>query len=198
MKRSKVFFIGFNKTATVSFHNLFKFSGYDSCHNNLHGRNIALLMQDNLIANNSLLRSLEDKDCYSDMTYCDHNIYLEANQYFKTLDKQYPNSYFVLQTRNVDDWIESRMNHAISYNPFSERAMSSLKLKNEDDLISCWKDIRETHYKEVRAYFKDNKRYTEFDIDNDNISKLINHVKEDYNLQEKHWGKYHITDKKRN
>ena len=189
---SKVFFIGYNKTATYSLHKLFSHSGYKSCHANYARKVIALTMKENFESNKPLLTNLEGPSCYLDIVYCDHSTYVEANQYFKTLDEQYPNSYFVLQTRNVDEWIKSRMNH-MPKKPFSERAMSALNLKNEEDLINYWKDLRENHYKEVRNYFKNNNRYVEFDIDNDDISKLIRHVRKDFTLKEKHWGRHNVT-----
>ena len=73
--------------------------------------------------------------------------------------------------------------------------MAALKLKTEQELVAYWKNLRQNHYKEVRNYFKNNNRYLEFDIDNDDISKLIDHVSKDYKLKKEHWGRHNVTKK---
>jgi hypothetical protein len=35
----------------------------------------------------------------------------DAKDYYKQLDNDYPNSKFILNTRNVDKWIQSRIKH---------------------------------------------------------------------------------------
>ena len=51
----------------------------------------------------------EDATVFSDMTKCSDN--KDAKDYYKLLDIQYPRSKFILNIRDVDNWILSRINH---------------------------------------------------------------------------------------
>ena len=60
MRRPKVFFIGFNKTATCAVHELFLKNEYNSVHHrDNNGNNLALSMQKNIINKNDILTNLE-------------------------------------------------------------------------------------------------------------------------------------------
>ena len=45
---------------------------------------------------------------FSDMIYLDHQILIEGNTFFKQMDNDYPESLFIYNTRNIDNWIQSR------------------------------------------------------------------------------------------
>jgi len=83
----KYFVIGFNKTATTTFHNLFKKNGLKSQH--------------------STKWNVSNYDSFSDNG--------NLNNY-KNLDKKYKNSIFILNTRFLDKWLISRFKHGIRKN----------------------------------------------------------------------------------
>ena len=85
MKYNKIFVIGFNKTASSTFHHLFEKLGYKSQHYRRW--------------------DLNNYDCFSD------------NGELQNLETLYtfPNSFFILNTRNLNDWLFSRAKHSIHY-----------------------------------------------------------------------------------
>lgn len=87
-KKTKVFAIGFNKSGTTSLHALFKSFGLVS-HHGTRWRDCNDL---------ALLRSY---DCFSDDTPRD----------LAKLDRLFPGSRFILQVRELDSWVYSRLAH---------------------------------------------------------------------------------------
>lgn len=87
-KKTKVFAIGFNKSGTTSLHALFKSFGLVS-HHGAKWRDC-----DDL----ALLRSY---DCFSDDTPRD----------LAKLDRLFPGSRFILQVRELEGWVYSRLAH---------------------------------------------------------------------------------------
>ena len=120
----------------------------------------------------------EDATVFSDMTKCTDN--KDAKDYYKLLDIQYPGSKFILNIRDVDNWILSRMNHGKG-----KLLKRHLNYHNcdKDEIISIWKQIYFTHIKEVKNYFKNrNSDLLIFDIEKDNVDKIIDFLKPYYKL----------------
>lgn len=193
--RPKVFFIGFNKTATTSLNGLFKDSGYVTYHNVKHRRsktNLAKVIHENYVANKKLLTGLDDGEVFSDMIFSTFEHYIEANKYYRILDQQYPESYFILQTRNENAWIQSRLNHKFKPS-FIERCKSALNINSTEELINYWIDIRRKHHTEVKEYFSNSKQFLEFNIDTNNIETLKNFVAPNYVLNTAYWKRRNVT-----
>jgi hypothetical protein len=100
-RRPRVFGIGLNKTGTTSLHAALQALGYRSLH---HGGPesadaVARAAREGL----PLLTHLGDYDAFSD-------IQLLAVR-FAVLDEQYPGSRFILTTRDLDGWLDSRRRH---------------------------------------------------------------------------------------
>jgi len=191
--RPKVFFIGFNKTATISFHKFFEQQGYRSFHHIKKKKYLGKCILDNLQERRELLYGINNNDIYSDFCYSTENILYEATENFKLLDQQYPNSYFILQTRNENDWVKSRFNHkSKNAEDFYVRAKKALNLNN-DDLKQYWLEDRKKLHGEIRDYFKNKNNFIEYNIDNDSINKIIKFLRKDYNLDSKFWKKYNET-----
>ena len=79
MKYSKIFVIGFNKTASSTLHKLFKVNNLKSQH--------------------TTNWDLPNYDCFSDNGNLND---------FKKLDNLYKDSIFILNTRNLTNWLSSR------------------------------------------------------------------------------------------
>ncbi len=186
--KPKIFFIGFNKTATTSFHELFVCSGYKSYHHNLDGWNLALNMEKNSLDGKALLAGFDDADVYSDLTYLSDAHYIEGNRYFEALHAEYPNAYFILQTRNEDDWIRSRRNHYL----FASRICTALNLA-PDAVEPFWRDQLASHTQRAKTHFQDYDRFLCFDIDRNRIEELVEFVKPDFVLDHRFWGKHNQT-----
>jgi hypothetical protein len=117
----KVFVIGFNKTGTSSIHIIFKNLGLPSYHGGKWRS-----------CNN--LKLLRLYDCFSDGTPRD----------LIKLDQMFPNSKFILQVRELETWILSRLSHI-------ERSKRTGKHKG----VATW-DV--TEYA-VRTWIENRNRY---------------------------------------
>ena len=80
----KYFVIGFNKTATTTFHNLF--------------------LKNNLTSQHTTRWDTDKYECFSDNG--------DLNNY-KELDLKYENSIFILNVRELDKWLISRFKHGL-------------------------------------------------------------------------------------
>lgn len=196
----KVFFLGFNKTATVSFHYLFALSGYKSAHNiyRIKGKpeTLALRMFRNKSFDLPILNGISDYEVFSDLIFVKpkEKLYIEANKWYRELHKEYPDSYFILQTRNVNDWLNSRENH--DDGNFLKRCMKLKSIMNHSEMLEHWKNERLSREEEIKQYFKGNKDFLLFDIDKDPIDKLIEHVRPEFNLKKMYWYKLNVTTDK--
>lgn len=187
-----LFFIGFNKCGTKSLHALVAGSGYRALHGrwkHLSGQktNIALQMSTNLAAGAPILAGLGNHDVFSDLTSVTDSKVVEACRFFPELYREYPDAYYVLNTRPVDDWIGSRLNHGNStIGSFTERYMRATG-DSEEQVIERWRaDFRE-HTEAARSFFADKGRFLEFSICGD-VSPLIDFVRGDYVLNARRWG----------
>ena len=110
MKYNKIFIIGLNKQATRSIHTLFTDNGYNALHWRPHNElNKKCSGPDEIIKYNiehnvsPLLGKYEKYKVFSDIHYLSIN--------FDMFDTAYPNSLFIFNFRNVNNWICSRLNH---------------------------------------------------------------------------------------
>ena len=67
------------------------------------GAEIRVAVERALADGRPLLEDIEDADAYSDI--------LALSTNFDVLDRQYPGSKFILTTRDLDDWLDSRTRH---------------------------------------------------------------------------------------
>ena len=149
MQHNKIFCIGLNKTGTSSLHEAFKILNYKSIHRIGKEGNIKIIIHQNYINGNKLLKGIENYDAYSDWNNANTNFL------FKKLDEQYPKSKFVLNTRDIDGWLNSREKHV--------KSIPELRNKQAENPENTWynidkkawvKDYRE-HHRQVLNYFED-------------------------------------------
>lgn len=123
---SKIFVIGFNKTATSTFHKLF--------------------LENKLKSQHDTVWQINDFDCFSDNG--------DLNN-FKKLDMDYPNSMFILNVRKLDKWLISRFQHGIT-EKWSNGLETNWAYPATTKLCRTWINERETYYVDVLNYFKYN------------------------------------------
>jgi hypothetical protein len=129
LRKKKVFAIGFNKTGTSSLHALFKSLGLPSYHGPKWKGD------DNL-------RLLRLYDCFSD----------GAPKDLAQLDRMYPNSKFILQVRELDAWIYSRLAHIERQKERNKHRENPL-WDNTEYSIRHWIRQRNAHHLSVFSYF---------------------------------------------
>ncbi|MBK5940356.1 sulfotransferase family protein [Halochromatium roseum] len=148
----KIFCVGLNKTGTSSLHEAFRILGLKSVHlKDDQGINIKDVIKNNYLTGENILKSLEEYDAFSDWAKGVHTVDI-----VKEFDKQYPGSKFILNTRDLEGWLNSREKHV--------KRNQERKQKNPDEDISWldvdrngWENQYTKHYDEVNQYFEGRK-----------------------------------------
>lgn len=171
----KIFQIGFNKGGTRSMCAYFRKNGINSVHYSCNGHCIAIKMMSNLSSRLPILDGIDNHQFYSDMEYVAEDEIIEGYAFFKELDLHYPNSIFILNLRNKNNWLKSRSNHPGPKNPGNYiRKWQAYYGMTKHEVIDRWSSDWDRHLAEVRSYFKGNDRFFEFDIERDDVSELSN------------------------
>ena len=160
----KVFLIGFNKCGTRTIHYHFKANGIGAVHFD-HGR-LALSMFRNLTNSKPLLTGYENFTAFSDMEMINADFAFEAYKLYPYLSDQYPDSVFILNTRNVEAWLQSRLKN--SYGTYAQRWKRILKIREDEELLAAWRTDWAQHHDRVEDFFSRNKyRFFKFNIETD-------------------------------
>ena len=125
----KIFAIGENKTGTTSLHKIFQGMGYRSYHG-IKWRDTTRTMIFRLY------------DCFTDGPPDD----------FRKLDRVFPGSKFILQVRDLDAWIDSRLEH-INRLPSKKKRHPLWSAKESS--IRVWVRRRNTYHLDVLSHFRD-------------------------------------------
>lgn len=186
-KINKIFQIGFNKCGTVSIYNFFENNGLKSIHWGMGM--LAFTIKRNDEIGYPLLNGYEHYDCFTDMEDVHKNIFIHLT-HFKELDKQYPNSKFILNIRPVDKWINSRIHHPNYLN--CHKKITGL---DEDGVIEHWKKQWEDHIESVKEYFKDRPNdLLVFDIESES-HKLVEFFSNYIEIKSTEFGHHNKTKK---
>ena len=197
--KQKIFQIGFNKCGTVSLWVLFQHHAKPliaSIH--WDDGKLALSIEKNFKANKPLLSDYEHITFFSDMeaVYYENNYpkVISAYKYFHILDQQYPNSKFILNTRDMNKWVLSRVNfktfltkminnELVLGRPDYEYIlyyMDYYDTTNINDIASLWKNEYLRHINNVRKYFANRPHdLLEYNLDIDSIDKIKDFFKDD-------------------
>lgn len=173
-KRRKIFFIGFNKCGTTSMHRLFVNCGYRSVHwETSSGRMLAPILFMNNMLGRPLLTGITRYDVFSDMFYLTDDCCLEGNFLFRQMDADYPDALFILNTRDRERWVLSRLKHAPAITgSLVKRARKALDL-TEAEVLDLWRSQWDDHHAQVAEYFADKAdRFLTYNIETQDISVM--------------------------
>lgn len=111
-----------------------------------------------------------------------------AFKYFKQLYKQYPKSRFILNTRNVTNWVDSRLNFKFSKIDSYQYCRCGYQYHSSiEELKTCWQREWSEHQCNVLAFFDDKPgKLLVFNIEEDSANKLIDFFS-DMDLSEQYW-----------
>lgn len=138
----KVFGIGLNKTGTISLHEALGELGFRSLH--WGGPEVRVRVERALAEGRGLVDDFPEYDAFSDIWRLSEN--------FALLDRQYPGSRFVLTTRPLDDWLESRRLHVarnVARAATGEYTGDFLRVEPE-----TWTEKYQAHHAAVARYFE--------------------------------------------
>ena len=103
----RFFQIGFNRCGTASLHRFFGANGIPSIHHD-NGR-LAIAMDANLRAGRHVLAGYERFEAFLDMSFLRPHIHVEIYKRWEVILAQVPGARFILNVRDVDRWVESRL-----------------------------------------------------------------------------------------
>ena len=182
-RKPRIFLIGFNKCGTTSFHYYFNKNNISSVH--WRANTLAQTIAANSSRNYKLLNGLENWIAYTDMicipgspwgrSNSDHSQLIEGCRYFRELHRDYPDSLFILNTRDPLQWIRSRLAH--DQGQFAKAYLTAIKsegIHNIKKLKQRWlRDWYQHHY-DVLEYFSANspKQFLLFHISETPVRKL--------------------------
>lgn len=135
--------IGVNKTGTGSLHLALQELGIPSAHYRVPEGNIKEIIADNHSAGRPLLTGLDHYRAFSDWNTP------QTNHLFTLFDQQYPGTKFIMTTRSLQSWLDSREAHVLW-----TRAKGHKDGWLEVDR-DAWTAEYEQHHHAVREYFAD-------------------------------------------
>jgi hypothetical protein len=139
----KVFCIGLNKTATTSLHDALEIMGIRGLH--WGGPATRGKIERAMAEGRPLVDDFAGYDAFSDIQVLSDN--------FELLDRQYPGSKFILTTRRLESWIESRRRHVLTNVARKRHGQYDGEFLTVDD--AAWAKQYREHHARVRAYFAD-------------------------------------------
>lgn len=151
--RPRIFGIGLNKTGTTSFGEALIVLGFKSLH--FGGADAHDAVQRAIDDGVPLLSYLDPSfDSFSDIGL--------LSRRFRILDAQYPDSRFVLTTRPLSDWLESRRRHVARNLKKQSRGEygGTFVVVDEEKWTKEWQH----HHERVRAYFAGRPDFLELDL----------------------------------
>lgn len=166
-----IFQIGFNKCATNSFCEFLTDSGITALH--WHGGALGRRISRRILAGQDPIKDYPTTIGFFDMVHNGSDVLLEPYKHFEYLHSWYPEALFLLNTRDREKWIKSRLAHEApnSRVPLVSRYARYLGIP-EDQVPDFWRAEWDAHHALARAYFRDSPNFLEFDIERDDPEKL--------------------------
>lgn len=166
----RVFVIGFNKTATRALTKLFRSNGIPTAHWD-RNRLVSTMLR-NMERGERIFAGYDRRyRAFTDLTLVTDARLIEGNRFFPQMDRDYPGSFFVLNNRDTDDWIASRMRHADGR--LLRRQMAISGFSDPADAAALWREEKADHERRVRSYFAGNPRFAEIDIDSTDVPRRL-------------------------
>lgn len=181
----KIFFIGFNRCGTNSFHQLMKGSSIRSVHwLSPQKENITDGIEARLADSQALREYLSPWTAFSDLVSASETRFVEGNGFFSALQDAFPRSYFVLNDRDMEAWLRSRVQH--SKGTFLQRAMV-YHGADKPDVLDIWRRQYVEHTTKVLDHFAGNPRFIHFRIDSDPIDRMVGFLAPDFTISTSDW-----------
>jgi hypothetical protein len=199
LKNPLFFQIGFNRCATTSLFRLFQKSGVKSIQftgqkpHHVAGIeplkfNAQRKIRNNILHQKDPLDDLAGIEAFFDMSCMIGNDIVENFKQFKVLYKYYPNAKYILNTRSKQSWIKSRIFHRKGY---FLKFLAEAYGVTQVEIVQGWLNDFDTHHAEVRAFFADKPgAMLEFDVEKDDIEKLIAFAQPQLSLNLEKWGRF--------
>jgi hypothetical protein len=180
MKR--IFQVGFNKCGTRSLYHFFKDNGLASVHH--QGGAIARAVAIRKSRGEDPLADYPDTVFFSDMISSKGTGLVEAYKDFRYIHSFYPDSYFILNTRDMESWIRSRNEHGELWKHY-RRAFGIL---TKWGVQHYWRREWTEHHAEVCRYFaQTDGQLLVFDIERDDPRLIAEFLAKDFAIDPSHY-----------
>jgi hypothetical protein len=141
---NKIFCIGLNKTGTTSLAQALEILGYRTVHHGSidFGADLRLALRQNKPLFTYASRKLADADAWADVMAITRN--------YEVVDREFPGSKFILTTRPLDGWLDSRERHV--QRNLDKVRRGDLRAWTTIDRPE-WTRLWEEHHRGVLEYF---------------------------------------------
>ncbi|MCP9929020.1 sulfotransferase [Cyanobium sp. CH-040] len=190
----RVVAVGFNKCGTRSLAHLFARAGHPAVHQKLPPgllsrfwttRKIGRLMRLNVEAGRAVLDGLEDYVFYGDLIDSSAQGSFDANCLFPRILADYPDTILLLNWRDREDWIRSRLQHG--HGEFAARELRLRGFASLEELAEAWRRDWDQHLAAVRRFMLTRpEQLIEFHLDRDRIEDLVERLPA-YGLKAEHF-----------
>lgn len=183
--------IGFHKCGTRSFQRLFEGAGHPVVQHKVRRRfrptrNAAMIMEENLRAGRKIFAGIEHFTFYAGLIHQTENDCFEPIKHFREMLRDYPDTILLLNVRDREDWIRSRLKHG--HGEFAQRVMRQRGIATLEELAGFWRQEWDTHLADVRAFMADRpSQLVEFSLDTDSVEDLVKRLAP-YGLKAEDWG----------
>ena len=191
MSKPLIFLIGFNKCGTTSFHRFFKGNGIKGIHwGGNSSKNIARHIFNNLMIGRDPIAGVEECTAFTDLSFLSKDVYIEGIRFYRQFYENYPNAYFILNTRDQDKWIKSRNKHGHAWRSLMARSKKAYGIDTNEEMETVWREQWDNHIAEVQKFFGENGgRLLVYNIEQDDPQALVEFLKPDFETSAEHWGK---------
>jgi hypothetical protein len=183
--------IGFHKCGTRSFQRLFEGAGHPVVQHKVRRRfrptrNAAQIMQENLRAGRKIFAGIENYTFYAGLIHQTESDSFEPIKHFREMLRDYPDTILLLNVRDREDWIRSRLKHG--HGEFAERVMRQRGIATREELADFWRQEWDGHLADVRSFMADRpSQLVEFSLDTGLVEDLVTRLAP-YGLKAEDWG----------
>jgi hypothetical protein len=174
----KIFQIGFNRCGTTTLFSFFQRNKISSVH--WDGGRLAKCFRQRKQNGEDPFRDYQDVVFFSDMMFLSNDEVIEPYRDFEYIHSHYPDSYYILNTRRLENWIKSRVSHG----DFAQRYQKVYDLENIDAVMRHWRlTWYQQHYRVLKYFESCPERILYFDIEVDGAQKLVQFLDKDFKLE---------------
>ena len=176
--QGELFLLGFNKCGTTSLHKFFRDQGLKSAHCWIGSKNLAMECASHVDVTDCH-RAFSNWQVFSDFTFLKGDRFLEPLDMYPLWRKSYPNAYFILNDRHLEDWVKSRRAH--KGGDFLNRYLDFSGL-SECEAVDQWVKKFLAHRASVLSFFQGDSKFCHFMVGQDSIKKVVGFLSADYHL----------------
>lgn len=186
----KIFQIGFNRCGTRSLHELMVANGIDAVH--WKEGAIARTMAANVAAGREPLHAIDGHTAYFDMEWVTPDTVIEARCYFRELATAYPNALFILNMRDVEGWLLSRLRHGKG--SYAAAFAGASGIRDKENLFALWRTQWDQHHAAVKTFFQKRPgRLLCFDVEKDDPQIIADFLAPHYRIDASLYPHLHRT-----